>query len=1082
MRTPSLARAVALILALSLVAAREHFVPQLNDACAAIASHQVWEEIAKKNEKSPPKETGRHMWDYKIQVHPWRVFETLTWTFSPANVDLDAVYAANVLSNTEGAGNTRTITFELGPKPQDGDTFSVAGSSMESAPHDSKFGCKKTEQAAIDCPMLPGYRVLNNFGGVVSSRVGMEAWQPGAVVHLTFDTQIVISSVWGADLGDGFSPNEPTRTASFTLRTLPNGLSPERADAFGFDGMPPFHDLPKISCDLAHELPPPPPPNPPPPAPPPPYEAEFLGKDCFLGGRLRLITAPPTATPTATLILARTWDFELTLDRWQAGVTLTLELAPSRNPDDPAADGVARPLQVDVASLPDALHLADGTAHSATFRLVGGVNPGKMRATARGDVAGLRTALCCCAVPPPPPPLPPPAPQPPPATPWPPSVPVLRLDHDLSRGAAMPLSPEEQRAQQAAKAAAAATAEAARARAAGGEGGLVGWLRRTAASLAAAMLRALASRVVGTCTEQASWTDAPPQVVCTGAVVSTTLASVVGCALLCKLCGRMRRRRRLRRLKRRAMAGGGKHIRLSTTDDDDHVDGLQGMLQGGDVGGDQALDEGALSCWCCWCHLGGGRPRVAAAAERETQLAASAAGSTWTDLPPRDELPLGYDEMVVGSTKFAMPSRKLAGVGGWGMETGDGEDAEVQEWSGGSGADEDEEWAAAAPPSLEQQRSFRHARERARDDAFDVFADSTAERPFSSHRGQDETRTEQRARKQSSPPASLLAAGPWNPPQPRKLRAMSEVGVSTAGAAAQAAVLQQLNSCPLRFGAKPGGAPADGGGPSRGVAGWSPSLPHPYEAEDQGAVLGSEDGDSPPDSPVGTLPGFGSFGMGDRCTPRGGDAGSVFGGKGGRAQSEVGVSTAGAAQYARGYGYAGGGHRCNAHPCVRQAPQPLPPPPGPLQPLFPPPSSARRDVTREALSRPPRLSSRGSTSRDSQPRRHRSTSPDARRRGRNNPSPEALPSKGGDRRRGTSSSSSLRAPVPRSKRHSGRDGSSGPTTERRSRRQGQQVAQTTSVRAPTDDGLWDDIGSVVSGQASMRAQTFRSLNATQIID
>ena len=1063
--------AVLALLVAPLVAARERFLPQLNGACAAIAQHQAWEEIVKsKDGKSPPKETGRHMWDYKIQVHPWRVFETLTWTFSPANVNLEAVYAANVLSNSEGGGNTRTITFELGPKPQDGDTFSVAGWSMEAAPHDSKFGCKKTEEAKIDCPMLPDYRALNIFGGVVSSRVGMEAWQAGAVVHLTFDTQIVISSVWGADLGDGFSPNVPTREASFTLRTLPKGLPPERADAFGFDGMPPFHDLPKISCDLVRELPPPPPPHSPPPAPPPPYEAEFLGKDCFLGGRLRLITAPPMATPTATLILARTWEFELTLDRWRAGVTLTLELSPSRNPEDPYAEGAARPLQVDVASLPDALHLTDSTAHSATFQLVGTVNPGKMRATARGDVAGLRTALCCCAVPPPPPPLPPPSPHPPPAMPWPPSVPVLRLN-DLSGGRIKPLSPEEQRAQQAAEDAAAA-AEGARAHAAD-EGGLLGSIRRAAASLAGAMLRALARRVVQTCTEQASWTDSAPRVVCTGAIASTTLVLVVGCALLCKLSGRMRRRRQLRRLKRRAMASGGKHIRLSTTDDDDHVEGPQGV----EGGGDHAPDTEGCSCWCCWCHLGGARPRIATAAERETQHASAAAASTWSDLPPRDELPLGYEEMVVGSTKFAMPSTKLAGAAGGGTDARDGESDEVLEWSGdgsGDGSGVDEEWAAAT-----QQRAARHARERVRDDAFDAFAESAAERPFSSHRGQDETRTEQRLQKQPSPlPASLQAPGPWNPPKPRKprARAMSEVGVSTAGAAAQAAALQ-LTSRPLCFGAKPGGAPVVGGGPSRGVAGWNTSLPHLHEAGEPDVGLGSEDeanSDSPPDSPVGSsMPSLAcSFGTGDRCGPRGGGAGSVFGGR--RAQSEVGVSTSSAAQYARTHGYTGGEYS-RAH-----YPQPLPPPPGPLQPLFPPPSSARRDVTREALSRPPRFSTRDS-SRDRQPRRHRSTSPGSRHRARNTPPLESLHRKGGDRRRGASLQ---RAPVFRSQRHGGRDGSSGSTPERRSRNKGHQAAQTTSSRSPADDqdGLWDDIGSVVSGQASLRAQTFRALNATQMID
>ena len=122
--------------------------PPAAAACATLVQHTVWTDQA----------TGQLKWDYKIQVRPWRVFGLLTWSFSPAEVQVDAVYAADIVGdapiddywNTKGFGG-RALTFELGHQPQADDTFAVSGSGAgaSGAPHASRFRCARMAAPAV---------------------------------------------------------------------------------------------------------------------------------------------------------------------------------------------------------------------------------------------------------------------------------------------------------------------------------------------------------------------------------------------------------------------------------------------------------------------------------------------------------------------------------------------------------------------------------------------------------------------------------------------------------------------------------------------------------------------------------------------------------------------------------------------------------------------------------------------------------------------------------------------------------------------------------------------------------------------
>lgn len=70
------------------------------------------------------------------------------------------------------------------------------------------------------------------------------------------------------------------QTVRFRLLPLSRGLPPERKSSFGFEASPPFHAMPKITCELRQQLPPPPPPSPPSPSPPPPQRSLVDESQC----------------------------------------------------------------------------------------------------------------------------------------------------------------------------------------------------------------------------------------------------------------------------------------------------------------------------------------------------------------------------------------------------------------------------------------------------------------------------------------------------------------------------------------------------------------------------------------------------------------------------------------------------------------------------------------------------------------------------------------------------------------------------------------------------------------------------------
>jgi hypothetical protein len=328
------------------------------------------------------------------------VFGIIKWYIKPVNIAVEDQYAANLLTNevigfgkdvrapwalhaSTGADDAplflqaeRLLTFELGHKPQDDFSFTVAGSLGPIT--SSRLECEKMEEVKNDCALQAEFSVLNIWDGVVSPKVHMETWQIGAEVDMSFDSHITVSSVWGAEvLSDDVGSDPQHQTVRFRLMPIARGLPPERRSAFGFEATPEFHSNPTISCTLKKALPPPPPPSPPYPYPPPPLRLLVDEKACFLGGRM-FFTKPPTTVGVP-------WRFDVTLDRWEPDVLLTLNFIG----DTWTLKG--HPLQIESVEPEEAMWLAEITAHSVTYRLrpVASGDPGPIHLVAYGMVESI---------------------------------------------------------------------------------------------------------------------------------------------------------------------------------------------------------------------------------------------------------------------------------------------------------------------------------------------------------------------------------------------------------------------------------------------------------------------------------------------------------------------------------------------------------------------------------------------------------------------------------------------------------------------------------------------------------------------
>ena len=339
------------------------------------------------------------------------MFGVIEVRFKPASISIGHLWAATMLTN-QVHGDERVLTVELGHKSQDDFTFSVDGTGGPI--RSTKLSCSHTEVPVSGCGLEPTFTILNNYDGIMSPKIQMQTWQVGATVDLAFHSRMRVSQAWGAELlSDDVDADEghglaDQQTLRFRLMPLARGLPPERKDSFGFEAMPPFHEIPVISCELRRALPPPPPPSPPSPSPPPPERKLVDTSECFLGGRMTFVKPPSH--------VGIPWRFDVTLVKWVPDVLLTLNFAGD------AHDLQGHPLQIDSVEPVDAVWQDAVTKHSVTYRLrpVESGDPGALHIVAYGMVTGLGQVTCCCGPPPPPPPLPPPSPIPhPPPSPWP---------------------------------------------------------------------------------------------------------------------------------------------------------------------------------------------------------------------------------------------------------------------------------------------------------------------------------------------------------------------------------------------------------------------------------------------------------------------------------------------------------------------------------------------------------------------------------------------------------------------------------------------------------------------------------------
>jgi len=371
--------------------------------CATITKHSEWGD------------EGEEKWDYHIKVFPWRVFAQIELRVRPSTVEFGDVWAANKISD-EVEGEERVLKVELASNPQEDFTFDLSGSG---AVTHTTLSCSGTSAKNTTCPLNPKYSVLNNYMGVLSSKVQLDGWQIGATVDLSFETETEVSEFWGAEevVDDELVvPPGYAMTVRVRLIVMPRGTPRERRDAFGFDASPPIHAEPLISCTLKTALPPPPPPLPPSPSPPPPRKDAILPTNCYLGGHFTFGLEPnPNAVGTP-------WRLDLTIAHWRPDILLTIDFVGETWKLN------AHPLEIESINPPEAMWENGKTRHSVTFRLreFSSGNAGEVQITAYGLIEGVGMVTCCCAPPPPPPPAPPPSPrpQPPPSpSPAPPPLP-----------------------------------------------------------------------------------------------------------------------------------------------------------------------------------------------------------------------------------------------------------------------------------------------------------------------------------------------------------------------------------------------------------------------------------------------------------------------------------------------------------------------------------------------------------------------------------------------------------------------------------------------------------------------------------